>query len=495
MPSPWLGIEIGLGGLRANQRALEITGHNVANVHTEGYSRQAPVFEATPAQDYPVASEPGQIGTGVHIARANRYREMFLDLQYRKHSANHGYSKTLVDFYDQLEGIWQEPSDYNLRAHLDRFWDALQDLANRPGAYDARATVIESARAFVQVAKSLHQQMEDLSKSLDERIAAAVTELNRMANDVAELNEQIARIQARGQTAYDLEDKRDLLLDRMATMAGVRWEVTPTGRVTVYIGTHRLVNGAAAVPDPVDEVVSDTSGSQYELKWTSDSSTITLTSGELAATLEARNVLLPYFSSKLDTLVSVVAGKINWQHVRGYRPDGQAGGIFFDGVTPPPPSPLPSPPPPDPDKFTLDWNRFGVSSSIESDPWQIAAAETVAPTPPFVAESDGKNARAMAALFDQALTGLAGSTVGEYYRATEADLGVRARKERSVEETLRVQVEQVRTLRESTSGVTLDEEVARMIQYQQAYGAAARLITTVDEMLDKLINGTGVVGR
>ncbi|BDG61744.1 flagellar hook-associated protein FlgK [Caldinitratiruptor microaerophilus] len=481
MPSPWLGIEIGLGGLRANQRALEITGHNIANVHTEGYSRQSPVFETTPALDYPVASEPGQIGTGVHIARTNRYREMFLDLQYRKHSANYGYSKTLVDFYDQLEGVWQEPSDYNLRAHLDRFWDALQDLANRPGAYDARVTVIESGKALVQVAKSLHQQMEDLGKSLEDRIQADVTELNRMANDVAQLNEQIARVQAQGQTAHDLEDKRDLLLDQMAAMAGVRWELTPAGRVTVYIGTHRLVNGAAAVPDPVDEVVGDATGAQYVLKWSSDSSAITLTSGELAATLEARNVLLPYFSSKLDTLVSVVAGKINWQHSQGWPQSGD----FFRGVNPKDPNASP------PEEFTLDWNLFDVDPDIESDPWQIAAAASG----PTITESDGENARKMAALFDAALSGLDNSTVGEYYRATEADLGVRARKERSVEETLRIQVQQVRTLRDSTSGVTLDEEVARMIQYQQAFGAAARLITTVDEMLDKLINGTGAVGR
>lgn len=482
MPSPWLGIEIGLGGLRANQRALEITGHNIANVHTEGYSRQSPVFETTPALDYPVASEPGQIGTGVHIARTNRYREMFLDLQYRKHSANYGYSKTLVDFYDQLEGIWQEPSDYNLRAHLDRFWDALQDLANRPGAYDARATVVESGKALVQVAKSLHRQMEDLGKSLEDRIQADVTELNRMANDVAQLNEQIARVQAQGQTAHDLEDKRDLLLDQMAAMAGVRWERTAEGRVTVYIGTHRLVNGSGGIPNPVDEIelVWDAVNQRYELTWKSDASPVPVVNGELGATLEARNNTLPFYQSRLDTLVGEIVREVNKQHRVGWGRDTLAspstdvtGLDFFTGEEP----------------TGVDWANLGISPDVLADPWKIAASQE---SP--VTASDGRNARAMAALFEQSLAGL-GTSAGDYYRATEADLGVRTRKERSMEETLKVQVEQARNLRDSTSGVTLDEEVARMIQYQQAYGAAARLITTVDQMLEKLINGTGVVGR
>lgn len=486
MPSQWLGLEIGLSGLRASQRALDVIGHNVANANTKGYSRQAVHLTAQYPLNVPEASQPGQLGQGVRILPNIRYRDAYLDLQYRRQAANHGYAEGWVRVFDQLEGIFSEPNENGLQTQFTRFWDALQELANRPSATDARAQVVEAGRTLVLVVQGLDRQLRDLSQSLDDELVLRTQEVNELAAEIASLNEQIVKVQATGQTAHDLEDRRDLALDRLAELVGATWTVDGQNLVTVYVpdtarGSHALVHGFKV--DTVQASIDGTTG-RHVFSWTSDpNTTFSFASGKLGALHAARDEAVPRYWGYLETMVRELVTRFNAQHIKGYLPDGTQGGVFFKVVT------------------TSSGNLDLQKLSLAVGPDGVAAAGP----PPWGSsvppESDGRNAAALAQLVqdpiiqNHPLTGSGDATLDEFYRAFVGQLGIEARYYRGAEETFRALLQQAENQRKSESGVSLDEEMTRMIQYQQAYSAAARVITTMDEILDTLINRTGVVGR
>lgn len=480
MPSAWLGLEIGLSGLRANQRALDVTGHNVANANTKGYSRQAVRLTAQYPLDLPVASQPGQVGQGVRILPNTRYRDAYLDLQYRRQAASHAQEDKWVAIFDQLEAIFAEPSENSLQSHLTRFWDALQELSNRPSEADARAQVVESAKTLVLVIQSLDRQFADLVRSLDDELVARTQEVNELAAEVASLNEQILKVEVTGQTAHDLEDRRDVALDRLAELTGATWTVDEQNQVAVYVpsvagGSHQLVRGFTA--DPLQVTLDTTTGLHTLSPASNPTASFGYAGGELGAVQAGRDQVVPRYWGYLETLVTRLVAEFNLQHQAGFRPDGSLGGDFFQAVYRAP------------GRLELQKLRVLVSPS------EVAAA---ASTP--VMEGDAGNAVQLVAVMDRAiitdpLTGTTPVGIDEFYRAFVGQLGIEGRQRRSAEETFRFQLEQADSLRKSESGVSLDEEMTRMIQYQQAYSAAARMITTVDELLDVLINRTGTVGR
>ncbi|MFZ5640022.1 MAG: FlgK family flagellar hook-associated protein, partial [Bacillota bacterium] len=165
MRSAFFGLEMGRRALFTQQRALDVTGHNIANANTEGYTRQIADMSASlpytvPAFNSPVT--PLQVGTGVDITAIRRVRESFLDSQIRNETTNLGYWESKRDALKKIEVILREPSDNGLRTVMDQFWSSMQELSKNPESEGVRALVRETGITLANTFNQLSKQLTDL---------------------------------------------------------------------------------------------------------------------------------------------------------------------------------------------------------------------------------------------------------------------------------------------------------------------------------------------
>ncbi|RDI76016.1 flagellar hook-associated protein FlgK [Gaiella occulta] len=447
MRSTFFGLEMSLRALLAQQQALETTAHNVANANTSGYTRQVAVLQTTlphsdAALNRPVA--PGQYGTGVSVTEFRRLRDTFLDSQVRAQLARQAGQQARSNTLEQVELVLNEPQDTGLHAVLNRFWGSWQEVAVNPESYAGRQSLLQNASSLATALNETDRMLADLETQTDTQLTLAVGEANSLAGRIAKLNVAIGDNAVADLTSNDLMDERDRLLDELAALGDVTVATDSSGRVTVMLAGKAVVDPSAAGGTNA-LVAADVTGTAPS-------------SGKLRALYDLRNDVLPGYRGRLDTLASGIANAVNAQHAAGVDQNGAAGGAFFSGST------------------------AATLAVAVSDPRLVAASSSGAP-------GDGSNALAVARIQDQAV--VAGARPGDYYRALVADIGVAARDARQAGANATALADALRNRRESVSGVSLDEEMANMVRFQQAYAAAGRLLSTMDQMLDDLINRMG----
>lgn len=475
MPGTFLGVEIARRALSAQQRAVDITGHNIANANTKGYSRQVASLKATDGYtlagfDRPTAA--GLIGTGVDLDSIERMRDGFVDLQIRKESLAQGRWEARQKALEQVELIVAEPSESGLRAALDGFWQSLEDLAQTPESDAARSVVRQQAVALTDLFRSTYGQLDELRSSVDQDIRTKVGEINVLASQVAALNVQITKAESMGNQANDLKDQRDLAINKLSKMVNLTVGAGPMGTVSlsiqgatlVELGTFRAMR---AEPDAANN-------GMVRVTWETSGADVGLTGGELKGLLEIRDGDLGRYMADLNTLASGLATEINTVHRAGYGLDGLSNRDFFaanDGSA------------------TIDAHNIAVSPGVAANPQWIAAA-SVANAP-----GDGSNALKMAAKLDEKV--LSSNTIGlrDFYGSLISSIGVDANQASDMARNQTTLVDHLEQLGQSVSGVSLDEEMTNLIRYQQGYQAAARVMNTMDEMLDLMVNRLGLAGR
>ena len=211
-------LSIARTALLAHQKAVDVTGHNIANANTEGFSRQRLVLEPQP----PIQTPIGQLGRGVAAVGVERIRDEFLDASYRRENADLGRFTTLRDLLGRLESIFGEPSDSRLAVGIDQFLSAFGDLANDPTGGAPRVLVVQAAQYLRQQFRDAERRVGDVGQEVVARMQEAVSEINAIARQVADFN---IRIQSRAtgfRDAPDLKDQRDQLLDRLSSLMSVR---------------------------------------------------------------------------------------------------------------------------------------------------------------------------------------------------------------------------------------------------------------------------------
>jgi flagellar hook-associated protein 1 FlgK len=306
------GLNIGAKGLAAQQRALEITGHNIANANTVGYTRQEVVMQA----DMPVKTINGFIGTGVKITDVRRIRDNYLDLQFRTETKFKGYWDFRDNTLQKIEVILNEPSDVGLRSTMDKFWSSWEDLSRKPESSAIRTTVIETGQAVVETFNHMDRQFRELRDDIDNSINVNIRELNSIALQIRDLNYQIVKGEAEGPKANDLRDKRDLLLDQMAEIVDIEVVEDKWGSIFITIGGRPIVAG-----NVVNEITGKedaTNSGLTEILW-KDGSKVNIRSGGLKGMLEARDEIVVDFMEKLDKMALNFAQKINKVHGQGFH--------------------------------------------------------------------------------------------------------------------------------------------------------------------------------
>ena len=447
-------LNSGKTSLLTNQKAIEVTGLNVANVNTPGYSRQTPYLDPYPALTF------GDyfIGTGVTVGKVMRSHDSFLAGQINDKAAEYGYENSQINTLAEIErelGV----GDDSLSAELDQFFDAWRQLSTNPGGEVERQQVLQRgallADKFHNMDKGLDQVVNNINVDLDGKLEG----INQNLYEIADLNKRISTLELSGQDANSDRDRRDLLLKGLSETLGVTGFETSTNTLSV-----QLPNGMPLVEgDVVTPIEGYYSGTNYQLRLKFGDTNIDLdrnsVGGEVGGLFQVRDVVIPDVRDRLDTLAYEITNRINTQHELGTGLDGVSSRDFFvplAGVT-------------------------DAASSIElnlSQTYEIAAGTTSAP---------GDNTNALAILDLESAQTLGSDTFVSYYGKIAATVGVETARNRQATEGLRDSLDSLNNLRDGVDGVSLEEEMISLLKYQKGYEASAKFLSTVDEMLDTLM--------
>ncbi|HEY8448926.1 MAG TPA: flagellar hook-associated protein FlgK [Bacillota bacterium] len=480
MRSTFFAVEIARRALWANQRAMDVTAHNVANANTPGYARQVAELQATPPQPLgtPGAITAGQVGTGVTVGRIESLRDRFLDQQVWTARSDLESWALRRQVYEQIEVILQEPSDAGIRGALDRWWDAFSVLANDPESSASRNLVLERSQALVATFQTIDRQLAAMEDELADALSSRVRAVNDLAERIAALNQRIAGIESSGQRANDLRDERARLIEELSKHVDVKVRETERGHLRVTVGGVDLVGEAGAR--------SLTLTDKFQLQWSSDGTEVELRAGAIFETLNQLRQILPGYRDDLREMAQTLSEAVNNIHAAGYGLDGTTGEPFF--VIP--------------DGGLTSLDEWAVNPALLRNPAAIAAAKPLGdgagtgdsePSDPF-APGDGSNAAEIAALRHQLLFNNT-ATFDDHYRSWIGAIGAASQQAQQMEQNQQLLLGQIEQQRQQVAGVSLDEELSNMMLYRQAYNAAARILTVADEMLSTLVSATGIVGR
>jgi len=428
--STFLGLETALRGILAQQRAIDVTGHNISNVATPGYSRQTANLVTT----QPMADTPaGLLGTGVDVQSYQRIRDSYIDVQLRAQTMLKGYAEAQQNGLSQVELSLNEPSDTGLSALLGKYWAAWQNVANAPEDVATRQALAQSAASLANGFNSLASQITTVQSQTTQEQSLTMGQVNSIGTQIASLTGSIKAAELAGQQPNDLLDKRDLLLDKLSNLAQV--SVTDLGD-----GTIEVEFGDAAAP-----LVSETT-----VNWPQ---ALTEPQGKLGALIELASPTgrIASYRTELNAFAQGLAESVNAVHTSGGGP------AFFS--------------------FTAGSAAATLAVNVTAGEVQTTATGT-----------EGGNDIAVA------IGALRGGGPDQAYASFVSRIGTDMSNARRLAENSEVLVNAVQERRESTSGVSLDEEMTNLVRFQRAYQASARAMTTFDEALNTLINHTGRVG-
>lgn len=493
MSSTFYGFEIAKSGLYSAQYAIDLTGHNIANANTVGYTRQRlmqSAQEITAGRERILPLTKGISGAGVRIDGIEQVRNSYLDTQYRREESSGNMWSARSDALSYIEQIFNETGDTGLSSTINSFFSSLNTLTMNPESEEYRSNVSEMALMMTEKFQHLASQLSDKQMDENEQVRIASVQINDLSKNVADLNDQIMRFELNGEKANDLRDQRNNLLDQLAGVVDIDYSEDSSGQVTVLLGGKTLVDknqsfqidAAATKANPI------AGGSNlYDLTWDSDASAVTVTSGSLKAALDMRDgnasstIGIPYLMGRLDTLAAAIADQVNTVHRQGYTmPDASNGNTsvnnvdFFDETSP------------------VTAANFDISAAIKQSVFNIAAAGS----PVTLPNNAGDNKNALALLQLQSKIDIPGiGSIAGYLDGYVSEIGVEVSHTNQMHDSQQALVDSLVNQRQSVSGVSVDEEMTNLVKYQHSYAASARVITTIDEYLDTLINKTGLVGR
>jgi len=452
MPGLNTSLSIAVQALQANQGALNVTSNNIANVNTPGYSRQVAILNEAPTfQENNIT-----FGGGVTLEQFQSVRDQLLQLRIYEETQQQGNSETQFNSLSQIEGIFSNPSQ-GVGGALSAFFNSLSQLSTNPTDANARQAVLTSAN---NLANSFHQAVSSLTTigtGLDQSVPQTVDQINRLTSQIATLNGQVAQMQGLGKDPGTVQDQRDELIRQLSGLINISVTQTEHGLTLTTAKGVPLV-----VANQSYGLQSNANNSVLEHVYSAQGQDITsqIQGGQLGGTLQVRDQALPQLFSQLNDLASQFATSFNMQHAAGFDASGNAGQNFFN--------PLPS--------TTDAAANFGVAIT---DPSLIAASSDGS------AGSNG-NLEQLVALRNQQLP--AGANPMDLYSNLVLQVGNLGTNANAAVTATNLSLQQLTDQRSSVSGVSLDEETTNMIKYQRAYEAGARVVTTVDSMLQTLMS-------
>lgn len=542
MRESFFGMNIAIRGLYTAQRGLDVVNHNLANVNTPGYSRQVAIQNAS--RPMSLSDGSGMLGTGSDISGIIRMRDEYIDYKYWSESNFAGEWEARNKLFSEMEATFNEPSESGFTTILSEYFSSLQELAKDPSSTAVRALVTERGVTLTKYFNSTSAHFEKLQGDINNMIRTKTEEINSYAVQIQQLNRQIYSAELDGSSANDLRDKRTLLVDKMSRIINVdaneivtgklpdgkdekRYVITISGKALIdhfelsKLAVVQRKNTEKLNPEDIDNL--------YTVGW-EDGNSLNVKSGEMRGYLdirdgnEGRNSSplykgIPYYLNRMDNFVRTFAMVLN----EGYIDINQDGVIqpsedtagHADGWSSDPDKTGPLLPSTGIRFFTrLDGNGKRMSSAsfinnaigpaaIMSRYEQMTArnfsvSDELTENPAFFAASDTSgeagNINNLNAIikFRHNSEMFSEGSPEDYMKSLVATLGIDAQQASRYSTNQLAMVRQLENRRLSDSGVSIDEEMANLIKYQQAYGAAAHMINTMAEIYENLVNRVGV---
>lgn len=482
MRSTFGGLSIGVSGAWAQQRALDVTGQNISNVNTPGYSRQGITHASSTPSRYGIQGNRNvmTVGTGVDVQDIRQYRDYFLDQKLKRENTSLGYWDARRSSIEELETIFNDNSEDGLQVVMDNFWNSWSQLSKPGGGLTARSLVKENAIAFVETVKNLDAMLTNYRKSRNNEIKENVDKLNEITNGIAELNYDIRRIEASGVVANDMRDQRDALVNDLSKMVNIQ----VIEGTTYNIAVEGLLVVSGDTSTPLVAVPDASADGYFSIKWGTTMETINIRSGSIKALMDSRDELVDGFRNRLNEFVKGVVGEINTLHAAGFGNLDDDSRIMFVNSK-------------DNSGNNIDLTNIGFNPDLEEVNHIAAAVEK----PPGNFE-DNRNAlkisewRLKDVFTDKTYNAATGKyNFDEFYRSIITDIGLEGNKAANAAEAQGLLVEQVEFKRQALMAVSLDEEMSNLIKFEHSYNAAARIVNAMDEMIDIVVNKVGLGGR
>jgi flagellar hook-associated protein 1 len=438
-----------LSALKAQQAAISITGNNVANVNNDGYSQQKVVISSTL--------------TGTE-ASAKRVYDAFLTNQINDANQDLGKYAAETKYLDSVEVIFDESEGSGLSEAMSEFWNGWQDLVNDPSDSSARSLLTAAADTLAMTFNDMAAGLDEVQEGIDDDIVTAIADVNNLLEQIADLNKRFVQADADGQDSSAYKDSIDSLVAELSSLVDVNTYQNDRGQTCVQLADGKpLIEGGSTWSLATE---ANLTTGYHEVTWLDDNGAATVvsayvTGGELGGCLDVRDVLIPAYQTQLDELAVSIMEAVNDLHADGYDLDGEAGGKFFAGTS------------------STDMT---VAAAIIADPSKIAAAASA-----DGAAGDSTIAASIAVLSGTLVLHHGTSTFSDYYNALVNKIGTAVETAAAQDQTQIDAVSALKNLRESVSGVSLDEETTKLILYQNAYEAAAKVMTALDEMLKTMI--------
>ena len=445
--SSFFGMQTSLRGLLAHQRMLDTTGHNIANASTQGYSRQEATLQASRALQLTltnnVNSVGAQLGAGVDVTGFRRIRDQFLDSQFRAQNTNVNEWNAKAEALDTAELSLAEPGTDGINAQLANFWNAWSDLSGAANDNSAKQSLIQKSNGLADSIQSVRAQMvaaQERAQGQYTAITGPGGEVEKVATELAELNKVISQSMAMNESPNDLLDRRDLLIDKLSGYGQVSVENLDNGSTNVSFVDRTTGTAHPIVTDRTATWAGPPIGD-----WNPGGEM-----GGLLATGKAPGGMIDGYLNQLDTITSSLASAVNAAY----------GGEFFSVGTP-------------------SGATIKVADALQANPSSVTAGSGAA----------GSNDLALK------ISQLRGNAAidGEY-KVFVAKVGGDLNEAQRMQGNAQILTDSVENRRQSVSGVSMDEEMSNLVRFQRAYQASARAMSTMDEMLDVLINRTGKVG-
>ncbi|EST10666.1 flagellar hook-associated protein FlgK [Sporolactobacillus laevolacticus] len=492
--------------LQVTQTAIQTTGHNISNANTDGYSRQR--VNLTTWLPYPgiginAARGAGQIGTGVNDDAIVRIRDQFVDLQVRDNSNQNGYWNSLSDAYSQMEDIINEPTDTGISSELDGFWQSLQDLAGNSGTSGTGTVVLQKGSAVADTFNYIALSLGKVQNNLNQQITENTKLVNNYADQINALNTEINKQEANGLLANDLYDERDALTDKLAQLVNIKVTKVPSGgnpsplaegKYTIemvdqngasFSPAATLVDGAALTNNHLKTDITGAGTSSpnvtVSMVKTDDTtpagpSALTGFSGKLQGLIDAYTNDYPSVLKSLDNMASTLADKFNtvYQNTAGYD---SSKGLFFLGDA----------------SGTVNAANIHVNENLTGSDVKANGLNADGTAKPSGDNSGASALSDVIAVNPYTIDGATSdaTTLKSYLQSLIGQIGVNAQSADQFSSNSNTMLTAAQNRRSSISGVSLDEELTNLIQLQHSYGAAAKVVTTLDTLLDTLINKMG----
>jgi flagellar hook-associated protein 1 len=476
-----MALNIARGALMAQQKGIDVAGHNIANVNTPGYTRQKVVLDAV---GVPTANRI-KLGYGVRVDRVTQCFDRFTTKSIQQETSVLSQFQSSKSILDTLQTNFNEGGDNGLSAVMEGFWNAWQDLANNPGGVSERSALLAKSRSLCERFQSTRDNLTGMEKEANDNIGIALGQVNGLTGRIADLNEQIVASEATGTSANDLRDERNSLIENLAQLVGITYVEDRHGSMLVLTqdGTS-LVDGSRSwdLRQDEDKILWD--NLPYDLS-------PRLSGGQIGAWLDMRDETLPQYAANLDELAGSLIYEVNRSHYQGFGKDGAAGRLFFapnagddyaagvPGAT-----------------FAGAAATISLSGDVDGQLDHIAASGASGEP------GNNENALAIQALqngeieirkwtYQERGADISSrdqsGTMDGYYTVLVGDTGLLSEENNLSIDFHQTMIDQMNAVRDSISGVNLDEEMIDLIKYQHGYAAASRLVSTVDQMLQELL--------